>query len=99
MRPCQPLLTVLLHVLAIHSLLYVCPVRAVVAAVAAQQQQKTAAAQPGTTAAAAAATGPPSFCKLADADVPVYANAAGPTTMVWGGNMLKVYHNLYFHNK
>jgi hypothetical protein len=66
---------------------------------ATQQPQQAAAAQPTTVQqAAAAAAGPPSFCKPADAG-PAYPNAAGPTNMVWGGNMLKVYHNLYFHNK
>jgi hypothetical protein len=77
----------------------VCTPRAVVAVAAAQQTTAAVQNAASSAAAGATATGPPSFCKLADADVPVYTNAAGPTNMVWGGNMLKVYHNLYFHNK
>jgi hypothetical protein len=51
-----------------------------------------AAAAANTTAAAAVA--PPSFCRTA-----AYAAAADPTSMSWGANMLKVYRNLYHHNK
>jgi phosphate-selective porin len=54
-----------------------------------------AAAATNTTAAAAVAL--PSFCKTGDAAA--YAAAADPTSMSWGGNMLKVYRNLYHHNK
>src|SRR5689334_16825953 len=48
------------------------------------------------TAAAAAAT-PPSFCHFGRSAA--YPSADRPTTMSWGGNMFKVYHNLYHHNK
>jgi hypothetical protein len=56
----------------------------------------TAAATAAATdaAAAAPAAAPPPFCQLAP-----HPNAGAPTDMVWGGDMLKVYHNLHFHNK
>lgn len=53
-----------------------------------------------SSASAAAATVPahaPSFCKTGSGAA--YQGADGPTTMSWAGNMLKVYHNLYHHNK
>jgi hypothetical protein len=102
MQQCQQVLTLLLQALFICSLppAYVWGATAVTAAT--QQPQQAAAAQATTAAEAAAAapSGPPTFCKPADAAAGLaYQNAAGPTNMVWGGNMLKVYHNLFFHNK
>jgi hypothetical protein len=58
---------------------------------------KAAAAVATNSTAAAANVPAPSFCRTGKAAA--YAAAAGPTSMSWGGNMLKVYRNLYHHNK
>lgn len=69
------------------------------AAAAQQSQEQQQVNQSSSGADLAAAVDPPSFCRPADTPGAAYSNAAGPTDMVWGGNMLKVYHNLYYHNK
>eukprot|EP00877_Chromochloris_zofingiensis_P009427 jgi/Chrzof1/4738/Cz14g24140.t1 len=49
--------------------------------------------QPAAAAAPAAPAQPLSFC----AEAP-WSHANQPSSMSKGGNMLKVYHNIYFHN-
>jgi len=69
------------------------------AAAAQQSQEQQQVNQSSSGADSAASVEPPSFCRPAGTPGAAYSDAAGPTDMVWGGNMLKVYHNVYYHNK
>jgi hypothetical protein len=91
MSVCQQLLGQLLQLLLITLCL------TATSSTAAASPQAAAPAAATNSSAAAANVLPPSFCRTGHAAA--YAAATAPTSMSWGGNMLKVYRNLYHHNK